>query len=55
VIFYIHGGGFVRGDGQTEDFTYFLEDGLVVVTINYRLGSLGKHFSLHSIFRGEFA
>jgi len=45
VMFFIHGGGFVMGsgaqmgDGSGSDF--LLESGMVVVTINYRLGALG--------------
>jgi len=45
VMFWIHGGGFIigsgaqMGDGSGAD--YLLESGMVVVTINYRLGPLG--------------
>lgn len=45
VMFWIHGGGFFigsgtqLGDGSGSDF--LLESGMVVVTINYRLGPLG--------------
>ena len=45
VMFWIHGGGFFMGsgaqlgDGSGSD--YLIESGLVVVTINYRLGALG--------------
>merc|ERR1711892_875331 len=45
VMFWIHGGGFMIGsgaafgDGSGSDF--LLESGMVVVTINYRLGALG--------------
>jgi len=47
VMFYIHGGGFSIGagagstgqPGSGED--YLLESGMVLVTINYRLGALG--------------
>ncbi|CAG9764475.1 unnamed protein product [Ceutorhynchus assimilis] len=43
VMFWIHGGGFVRGDGSTELYgpDYIVEKNVVLVTINYRLGVLG--------------
>ncbi|TYP79119.1 carboxylesterase/lipase family protein [Paenibacillus methanolicus] len=42
VLFYIHGGGFVSGKGADCDGRrYAAEDGLVYVSINYRLGALG--------------
>ncbi|MFP5266454.1 MAG: carboxylesterase family protein, partial [Acidobacteriota bacterium] len=43
VIVWIHGGGFVKG-GSWEpqyDGTHFAQHGVVFVSINYRLGSLG--------------
>ena len=43
VIVWIHGGGFVRGGSWEPQYegTHFAEHGVVFVTINYRLGSLG--------------
>ena len=42
VFFWIHGGGFVLGSGDIGvGPDYLLESGLVVVTINYRLGPMG--------------
>lgn len=43
VLLYIHGGGFMYGNGtlRNNDPDYFLEYGIVVVTINYRVGVLG--------------
>ncbi|CAH1990393.1 unnamed protein product [Acanthoscelides obtectus] len=43
VLFWIHGGGFVEGSGrnQTHNPTYFMDEEIVIVTINYRLGILG--------------
>src|ERR1700716_3698195 len=40
VMVWIHGGSFVRGSGAlpTYDGTRFARDGVVFVTINYRLG-----------------
>lgn len=61
VLFYIHGGGWVRGAGNmsglegienTLDGQHLAEsEGVVVVTLNYRLGALG--FLAHPAFRDE--
>ncbi|HSS60149.1 MAG TPA: carboxylesterase family protein [Candidatus Limnocylindrales bacterium] len=41
VLVWIHGGGYTQGDGRGFDGTKLAQNGLVVVTINYRLGALG--------------
>lgn len=42
VLVFIHGGGFISGSGADSDGSrYVVEDGLVYVSINYRLGVLG--------------
>lgn len=43
VIFYIHFGGFYDHSGQSiiHGPQYLLDEDIVLVTINYRLGSLG--------------
>lgn len=43
VMVWIHGGGFRQGSGASRfyDGTDFAKDGVVLVTINYRLGALG--------------
>jgi para-nitrobenzyl esterase len=43
VLLYIHGGGFTEGSGSVAvyDGTNLAQRGLVVVTVNYRLGVLG--------------
>lgn len=43
VLFYIHGGGFVGGCGHEKHFdgAALCRQGVVVVTMNYRLGPLG--------------
>lgn len=48
VLFYIHGGGFIWGSGQTKSSTgsygpeFFMDTGeVVVVSVNYRLGPFG--------------
>lgn len=41
VMVWIHGGGFVTGGSNQYDGARLASEGLVVVTINYRLGPLG--------------
>lgn len=43
VMVWIHGGGFTQGAGHKEGYngTRLAQQGVVVVTINYRLGALG--------------
>ncbi|XP_054284366.1 carboxylic ester hydrolase [Macrosteles quadrilineatus] len=41
VLFWIHGGGFRRGAGSQYGPAHLCKKGVVVVTIQYRLGSLG--------------
>ncbi|MFH8983643.1 carboxylesterase/lipase family protein [Streptomyces varsoviensis] len=43
VMVFIHGGGFVSGSGASRayDGTRFAQDGVVLVTLNYRLGAHG--------------
>jgi para-nitrobenzyl esterase len=41
VMVYIHGGGLVKGDSSQFDPTWLVEQGVIVVTINYRLGYFG--------------
>ena len=41
VLVWIHGGGFVTGAGRDYDASKLAADGVVVVTVNYRLGALG--------------
>ena len=49
---WIHGGGFNSGtgNGETDLFgpNYILDRDVVLVTINYRLGALGKFIVLSS-------
>ncbi|XP_063244711.1 uncharacterized protein LOC134545858 isoform X3 [Bacillus rossius redtenbacheri] len=43
VIVWIHGGGFIKGSGSTNGFgpDYFVDEGVLMVTFNYRLGVIG--------------
>jgi len=51
VMVWIHGGALVFGESNDYDPTALVRDGVIVVTINYRLGALG--FLAHSAFAGE--
>lgn len=44
VMFFIHGGGFIFGSGDDLLYgpDYLMKKDTVLVTINYRLGILGK-------------
>ncbi|KAJ1530522.1 hypothetical protein ONE63_005412 [Megalurothrips usitatus] len=43
VMFWIHGGAFLFGDGDQDAYgpDYFVDSGVVVVSVNYRLGAFG--------------
>lgn len=45
VMVWIHGGGFTMGDGNFWMYgpDYLVAEGVVLVTLNYRLGPLGNH------------
>jgi para-nitrobenzyl esterase len=51
VMVWIHGGAFVFGESNDYDPTALVKDGVIVVTINYRLGALG--FLAHPAFAAE--
>ena len=51
VMFWIHGGALVSGESDDYDPTALVKDGVIVVTINYRLGALG--FLAHPAFADE--
>ena len=48
VLVWIHGGGFTQDASRNYDGTELAAHGVVVVTINYRLGALGLHTTLAS-------
>ncbi len=52
VMVWIHGGALVTGESNDYDPTALVNDGVIVVTINYRLGALG--FLAHPTFAAEF-
>lgn len=41
VMVWIHGGAFIFGSGSAYDGTRFAQQGVIVVTVNYRLGRAG--------------
>lgn len=45
---WIHGGGFQCGSGSSEMYgpDYFVEQDVVLVSINYRCGALGKYYNI---------
>jgi para-nitrobenzyl esterase len=51
VMVWIHGGALVVGESNDYDPTPLVQDGVIVVTINYRLGALG--FLAHPAFAAE--
>jgi para-nitrobenzyl esterase len=51
VMVWIHGGGFVGGESDDYDPSGLVSDGVIVVTINYRLGALG--FLAHPALAGR--
>ena len=42
VMVWFHGGAFVSGSGIQYPGYFLAQQGLVIVTVNYRLGNLGK-------------
>ncbi|WP_438431552.1 carboxylesterase/lipase family protein [Gorillibacterium sp. sgz500922] len=55
VLVFVHGGGFVSGSGiQSGDGAAFAEKGIVYVSVNYRLGSLGFLY-LGELLGGKYA
>jgi para-nitrobenzyl esterase len=57
VMVWVHGGGFIGGSGSTPFYngTAFAHDGVVLVSLNYRLGRMGwfAHPALAKADRGE--
>lgn len=43
-MFYIHGGSFTNGSGNTDIYgpEYLVANDVILITTNYRLGLLGK-------------
>ncbi|XP_026332888.1 esterase FE4-like [Hyposmocoma kahamanoa] len=41
VLVYFHGGSFIMGSAHTEGMKHLIQQNIIVVTVNYRLGALG--------------
>jgi para-nitrobenzyl esterase len=50
VLVWVHGGSYEIGTGSLYDGSMLAAQGVVVVTINYRLGVLGQSSSLSSSY-----
>ncbi len=44
VMVYYHGGGFTIGTGNIFQPQYFMDENVVLVMVNYRLGPFGSYF-----------
>ena len=52
VMVYFHGGGWLAGTGTIVGPQFLLDHDLVLVTVNYRLGPIGK-FAMYMRGQGE--
>ena len=39
---WVHGGAFAIGSGSEYGADYFMDEDIILVTLNYRLGALGN-------------
>ncbi|CAL8109732.1 unnamed protein product [Orchesella dallaii] len=53
VLVYIHGGGFMSGSANVYKGAYFMDEDVVLVTLNYRLGALGFLTTGDTVVRGN--
>lgn len=54
VVVFFHGGFFGFGSGNYYGPAYLLDENVILVTVNYRLGALGFASSGDSIAPGNF-
>ena len=54
VLVYIHGGSFILGDTTRQTGEYLLEEDIVLVTIQYRLGPMGWLTTADSVASGNY-
>lgn len=50
VLFFVHGGSYFNGMGAMFEGSMLSASGIVVVTINYRLGPLGELHLIHALY-----
>jgi carboxylesterase type B len=50
VMFYIHGGGFLNGGSMAYPPDLYVNNDVVLVTINYRLGPFGKNYHMSTYY-----
>ncbi|ODN00459.1 Venom carboxylesterase-6 [Orchesella cincta] len=55
VMVYIHGGLFINGGSDLWRPTYFMDEDVIIVSINYRLGALGFLSTGDGTIRGNMA
>ncbi|KAJ6648964.1 Venom carboxylesterase-6 [Pseudolycoriella hygida] len=53
VMVFIHGGAFVCGDSNVHKPNYFMDEQVILVTLNYRLAALGFLNTGDSVVRGN--
>jgi len=53
VLFYIHGGAWVHGSSKYVGEKYFMDEDVILVSVNYRLGALGRIFKIRKTFVGD--
>lgn len=41
MLFYVHGGAFIEGSGSYNGADYLMDEDVILVTVNYRLGVFG--------------
>lgn len=46
VLVFIHGGSYFNGMGGMFEGSFLAIEGIIVVTVNYRLGALGKYIGV---------
>lgn len=55
-MFWLHGGSFINGSGNSDVYgpEFLITHDIVLVTINYRLGILGRIFKVFAISKYNF-
>lgn len=55
VMYFVHGGGFVEGSANDYIYNqdYFMTTDVVLVTVNFRLGAMGRNYIMIQQFNQE--